>query len=313
MKQSKKQRTYIRGPIPAERRDAVRAHMDLLGMDFITTPGEFESNNAFDAQIMAYPDVLGPSSQLPMHSHTWMEIFHYVSDSRVEYLIGSHRYMVQKGDIVCVPPGTCHQVLRYEPQGVPCVRNLICILPSFLEYFGWSTPPDQYYILRSADLKENSLDLGAYCDLCAREYLSRGPRWRDMVSGSAQILLTQILRNSDLSVKAEPDGMFEQILSYVNDGLSQTLTLSGTARHFFTSERTVTREFQKNLGTSFYRYVTQRRLLTARNLIFNNVPMKDVCHRVGFKDYPTFYRAFKKEYGISPKALKEMDKLIDRR
>ena len=34
--------------------------------------------------------------------------------------------------------------------------------------------------------------------------------------------------------------------------------------------------------------------------------MEDVFEEVGFRDYTTFYKAFKKEYGISPSQYKGM-------
>jgi len=125
-----------------------------------------------------------------------------------------------------------------------------------------------------------------------------------MISGAAQMLLTMIVRSSDLSIKAEKDGIFESVLAYVDENLNQKITLTETAQHFYTSERTVTREFQKNLGISFYRYVTQRRMLMAGNFIRTGIPLEEVCQKVGYSDYPTFYRAFKKEYGISPRQMK---------
>lgn len=306
-KEKKLARTYIQGNLSKKQ----SSHMDYLGFSPTQTPGEFEAEKAAAREwglrphITAKHDTLTAGSQLPMHSHSFMEIFRYTSDSQVEYLIGSHRYIVQKGDVICVPPGTCHQVLRYEPADTPCVRDLIVVAPNILDAIGWSSPPEQYYLLRANDAKQRSFDV--LCSRCIHEFENQEFRWGDMLLSYVQILLIQILRSSDLAIKAEPDGLFEQVLTYINSNLSQRITLAETARHFFVSERTVTREFQKNLGVSFYRYVTQRRLLTARNLMFNGVPLKTVCQQTGFSDYPTFFRAFKKEYGMSPREMKELD------
>ncbi len=59
------------------------------------------------------------------------------------------------------------------------------------------------------------------------------------------------------------------------------------------------------MGISFYQYVTQRRLVAAKNLILQNIPMEIVAGKVGFSDYSSFYRAFKSEYGISPRQFRE--------
>lgn len=285
-----------------------------MGFGSTATPGEFETNQEIGLQtdhsyVMAYHDILSAASQLPTHSHNFMEIFCYTSDHQVEYLIGSHRYILRKGDIICIPPGTLHQVLRYEPFDTPCTRELIGIMPFVLEYFGWSSSAEQYYLLRGTDELQKSL--GKLCTMCVQEYQNQNFRWRDMLISYIQILLIQILRHPDQTIRAEPDGLFEKVLSYINSNLAQKITLTDTARYFYTSERTITREFQKNLGISFYRYVTQRRLLLAQNLIFNGIPMKEICLQTGFTDYPTFFRAFKNEFGISPRQMKKVGALPD--
>lgn len=297
-------RTYIHGSITQRERETVQSHMDHLGFDNTQQSGEFESRNPWQL-IAANKDILNASNQLPMHSHSWMEIFRYVSDSRIEYLIGTHRYLLQKGDIICIPPGVCHQVLRFEPADVPCVRDLIVVQQGFLTYIDWNSQRDEYYLIRATDSMQKLM--GALCDMCVKESQEQNLRWRDMLSGCVQILLAQILRREDLTIKAEADGLFERILSHIDANLNQKLTLGETAKALYTSERTISRELQKNLGISFHRYLTQRRMLIAGNLIRSGVLLEEVGQRVGYGDYPTFYRAFKKEYDMSPRQMQQTE------
>ena len=309
MKSSKgKMKTYLQGNVTQKQKEQFQAHMDYLGFESTSNPGEFAYDGvSFHNLVTAGTDVLNRSSQLPMHSHTFMEIFQYISDSRVEYLIETQRYILQQGDIVCVPPGICHQVLHYEPEDTPCIRNLICFQPSFLEAIGWKNQPGEYYLLRTSDKMRQYME--HLCRMAVQECEKQEPRWRDAVNGYGQILLANIVRSENASIAAEQAGLFEEMLTYVDNHLSEKITLIDTAQHFFISDRTVTREFRQKLGISFYRYVTQRRLLRAQNLIFHEIPLTEVCQRCGFTDYPTFYRAFKKEYGISPRQMKQTESL----
>ena len=74
----------------------------------------------------------------------------------------------------------------------------------------------------------------------------------------------------------------------------------------YVSSSTVSHLFKQRLGVSFYRYVTQRRLIAAKNLIQKGVLMENVAAKTGFADYSGFYRAFRKEYGVSPRQYRTL-------
>ena len=66
------------------------------------------------------------------------------------------------------------------------------------------------------------------------------------------------------------------------------------------------------MGTSVYRYIIQKRLILAKQMMGDGVPSGEVYQHCGFGDYSNFYRAFRAEYQISPKdyiaSLKEEEK-----
>ena len=64
--------------------------------------------------------------------------------------------------------------------------------------------------------------------------------------------------------------------------------------------------FKQKMGVSVYRYITQRRLIAAKSLIEQGQPLEDVALKVGFSDYSSFYRAFKQEFGISPRRYRSL-------
>ena len=61
--------------------------------------------------------------------------------------------------------------------------------------------------------------------------------------------------------------------------------------------------FQKELGMTPHKYLTDRRLQTAANMLrseYNDGNVTEVAHQCGFREPLYFSRMFKKKYGISP-------------
>jgi hypothetical protein len=63
-------------------------------------------------------------------------------------------------------------------------------------------------------------------------------------------------------------------------------------------------KYQINVSCS--QFITQKRLIVAKNLISAGKPLEQIYNLVGFGDYSSFYRAFKREYGIYPSQYRKL-------
>ena len=58
-------------------------------------------------------------------------------------------------------------------------------------------------------------------------------------------------------------------------------------------------------------FIKLKRLAKAKELVLKtDMPISDISDSVGFSDYNYFLRVFKKHYGISPKKMKAMRKIL---
>ena len=100
--------------------------------------------------------------------------------------------------------------------------------------------------------------------------------------------------------------LLDDVVSYIESHLHEKISLADTASRFYVSESTIGQTFQKKMHMSFYHYVTQRRLIAAKSMILEEANLDTLSEKVGFTDYSTFYRAFKKEFGISPREYRNL-------
>ena len=126
---------------------------------------------------------------------------------------------------------------------------------------------------------------------------------------AALSLLTQVLvalnrlakQSAGEEKRSGPDATVYNVLGYINDHYNENLTLDDLANTFFISKYHLSREFQRLVGTSVHRYIVQKRLVMAKQMLSQGVPSTEVYQHCGFGDYSNFYRAFHGEYRISPK------------
>lgn len=252
-----------------------------------------------------------------LHSHAFYEILLCKSGS-IQYLLGDKRFRIQQGDILLIPPGVSHQPLFLEPLAEPYERYVIWIDDAF-----WQQQCSEYpdlnfafeqcrkrgsYLLRSTRATWSGLFSAAVAAL--KETEEEKLVWKYCVRTAIISLMAHISRTyyyQDLQMPAaEKSGLVDDLFRYIDEHLTEKITLEATAKHFLVSPSTISHAFQKNMQVSFHHCVIQRRLIAAKNGILSGTPLQEIWEACGFPDYSAFYRSFKKEYGISPREFKDI-------
>ncbi len=94
------------------------------------------------------------------------------------------------------------------------------------------------------------------------------------------------------------------IIEYIMEHLGDDLSIDEIADRFYISKYHMMRIFKADTGYSIHQYISEKRILMARNLILEGMPATSASLESGFHDYSSFCRAFKKQLDILPSELK---------
>ena len=292
----------VSGRTTDELTEAMWEALARKGIHVETVYQEIEMNSRF---VNTHPD----SSRLAMdlHSHDFYEIL-YIRRGNIQYLLGTDRYSVHPGDVIFIPPQVSHRPMLAERGDEPYERYVLWLSREFVAMLrgvwpGLRLNGDRYRLLRmSAEHRDSVGGLFQRGVLFAAE--DRPGSELEVMGNTLQLLVSLERLFADDKItppEREKRELLDDVVEYIERHLAEKITLEGTARHFLVSRSTVSHAFQQRLDVSFYRFVTQRRLLAARERILAGDPMGSIAEQVGFSDYSAFYRAFKQEYGIAPR------------
>ena len=91
-----------------------------------------------------------------------------------------------------------------------------------------------------------------------------------------------------------------EITEFIHSHLSWDLNIDMLADTFYISKYHMMRMFRQETGCTIGDYITSKRLLLARELMARDVSMTQICYLCGFKNYSTFYRAYRRYFKEPP-------------
>ena len=98
------------------------------------------------------------------------------------------------------------------------------------------------------------------------------------------------------------DNISVNVMHYITNHFAEPLTLSFLEEKFDISASTINKIVKNMSSFTFLEYITGLRLKKAEELLAtSNLSAEKIAFISGFNHYSTFYRAYKKKYGITPK------------
>ncbi len=243
-----------------------------------------------------------------MHHHDCLEIYYSISGGK-QFFVDTRLYDNRDGDLFVINQFETHKPVLAD--GTHHERIVISIHP---EYPAALSTPDT--------------DLGACFTqrgdgFCHRASLSRAERTQ--LNGLVRRCLSAHGYGADIqenacftelmllvnglyapvpATAAEPaasGGLVSYILTYINQRITEPMTIEALAEAFFLSRGYICRLFKQETGTTISKYIVARRISMAKRLLAEGCSVHETCERSGFGDYAHFIRAFGQAVGVSPK------------
>ena len=251
-------------------------------------------------------------SDVKLHHHDFYELYFLVTGD-VTYTIEGRLVRVTPGDILLVSPRELHQ-LHIVTEREAYERYVLWIDRKYLKHLstagtdltqcldpGW----EGYRNLLRTDPERQR---GIY-DMVARLYeeLHRDGYGGDIMPENLLTGLLVAINRLALQGQTQDEEaarssqMVSQVVAYIGEHYRQNLSLADLSEHFYVNMYHLSHEFNRLVGTSVHRYIRKKRLLIARQLIAQGQKISQVWPECGFGDYTSFFRAFKAEYGLSPR------------
>jgi AraC-like DNA-binding protein len=248
---------------------------------------------------------------IQLHHHDFYEIYYFISGN-VDYLVENKTYHLQPGDLILMSPLELHQPLFSEQSGTyerivlwidgKKLSSLSTSEISFLSCFKQSHSDTTDRIYHVAEERQGMLQF--FLDELATT-MNTDTIYSPLI---ANTLLTWLLCNFHSMTSQTPSvedhrRMSVQIancVDYINLHLNEDLSLDLLSKKCYISKQHLLRTFKDAMGFSVHQYIQKKRLLTARQYMQNGDSPKEAAFKCGFSDYSVFYRAYMKEYGVSP-------------
>lgn len=246
-----------------------------------------------------------------VHHHDFYEVYLLLSGD-VAYWVEGRILRLQPGDLLLINPMELHRPMPDTEKPV-YERFVLWINREFLERmsteqaplqtcFDTEQPSHSHLIRPSAS--ERAV-LTAKMGELVRESYSKDFGSQLSAQGiflQLMVLLNRLANRAATRQEGEQlSPLVQNALQYINENVSAPLSLEDIAGKLFISKYHLSHAFSREVGVSVYRYVMLRRLMLARQLLLEGEAAGQVCRSCGFADYAGFYRAFKSEYGVSPR------------
>lgn len=251
---------------------------------------------------------------MEMHIHDCYELYYSISGGK-QFLIDNRFYAIAPGDLFIINQYESHKLTQID--SMVHERIVLSIHPDYTKRL--STPEtnlDYCFAHRDAAF-QHKLSLNKEQQKRFLYYVNKitsAEGYAHDIIEQAAFMELLVMINSLSASTAEkkellPEGLssykynhqVDDILAYINRNIAEPISIEQLAAEFYLSDSYICRIFKAATGTTIGKYITARRISIAKSLLNEGLSVAEAFEKSGFTDYSSFFKAFTKAVGISPK------------
>ncbi len=229
--------------------------------------------------------------------HPYHEILYYI-DGDATFLSESFQKKLKSGTLIVIPKESYHFFRLKAPERF---TRLKISFPDGLDTLAPATAvTDEIRVIENVDATLIYV-LNQMCSELGGD--KAGENSAFLTYASFLMLMAQINLQSEKKSEVryrESAHLATRILEYINENLDGDVSIRAIAAAVNTSESTLTHCFKHELGISLHKYIIEKRLIYAKRLIADGDNPSKIYVRCGYGDYSSFYKAYKKMFGVAP-------------
>ncbi len=238
--------------------------------------------------------------QIQPHSHDALE-FIFVKKGDITYSIDEKSYRVKDNSLIVTWPHKIHSLFindscDYDRYAVIFDNSILPSdiydsLPKDIDVLTFSSPERITALFEKMDYYYKYFE--------KEQYKRRLTHIIEEIFCNISILLEAHLEAAvNNSYKA--NDMLAEAIRYMDEHITKGFTLDEMSKELHVSKSYLHKLFSQNLKVTPKKYLLSRRLALAQSDLKDKQKPTEVCLKYGYKDYSTFYREYRKYFGVSP-------------
>ena len=261
-------------------------------MNYASSLFSEDSGLAVSHIVFAEPD----PTDFPPHSHFYWEILYFI-EGDVSYTSGEETVRLSPDTLILSPPHLLHSI-NVERGAVYERYNMIV---KSEELAGKIMKHSRHvYMCSGNQIIKNTF---RRFDLYASLFRTDSEEFHSVAKTVAEelIFLINHLNMPEISGNASEGDLSRRAAAYVEEHLTEIRSVNEIAEALYLSRATLFAIFKTYYKKTPHCYLTSRRLSFALQKMKEGVPAAEAAKLSGFSDYPVFYRAFRRQFGKSPR------------